>query len=132
MQDHPVDLKKELQEMLHAARTVANRKKARRLDDLDDELDPAPKLPEGPRRGGAPLGNQNARKHGLYSRLLPPESAEDFHYAVLLRDCTEDLGALRLFIAELLRDPNRDPKVIINMFNALARMLSVQRRYSFF
>ena len=42
---------------------------------LRSAVDGAPDTPTHP-RGGATLGNQNARKHGLYAKHLTPEQQD--------------------------------------------------------
>ena len=130
MEDHPVDLRKELTDMVRAARLYQNRRNAPDPDDLEDD-EPAPAPPEDPEprnRGGQP-GNQNARKHGFYSRLLPPEQAEVIQDAVGIRDFTEDIAVMRARLADLIRKPDGDQDLINRTFHVLARMMEVQRRY---
>ncbi|MDE2969753.1 MAG: hypothetical protein OXT51_06600, partial [Chloroflexota bacterium] len=99
------------------------------LDALEDGLDMEPQEePEHRKRGGQP-GNQNARKYGFYSKLLPPERAETMEEALGIRDFTEDLAVMRLRLAELVRDPSSDPNLINRTFTVLARMMEVQIRY---
>ena len=39
------------------------------------------------RKRGAPRGNQNARKHGFYSRVLSDDEQQDLEQAILADSC---------------------------------------------
>ena len=47
------------------------------------------------RRRGAPVGNQNAVKHGYYSRALDGKDKFDFNLAADLNGVTEEIALLR-------------------------------------
>ena len=81
------------------------------------------------KKRGAPFGNQNARKHGFYSRCLPPEQAKLLEEAGGLRDLRPEIALLRVKLNDLLEDPDTAPELILKTVNALTRLLSVQRRY---
>ena len=127
MEDHPVDLRKELTDMVRAAHLYQKRRNAPEPDDLDDEEEPEEQTE--PRKPGGQPGNQNARKYGFYSKRLPPEHTETMEEALGIRDFTEDIAVMRVRLAGLVRDPNSDPNLINRTFTVLAHMMEVQRRY---
>ncbi len=134
MEEPQTDILKEMTDMIRAAHNYQDYRKAKALDALDDDLDdvePEPEPAEEPerrKRGGQP-GNQNARTHGFYSRLLPPDDLEFLDDSRDLTDCAEDIAAFRVVISHLIRRPNRNYQLINESFRELTRMLAVQRRY---
>lgn len=93
-------------------------------DDVLREWDmPIPKdsAPKGKKRG-APRGNQNARKHGLYSRLAPAPRRGDMEKALAMENLTNDIVVVRLMLANLLEDPVKNMKDIIQLFRLLTQM----------
>ena len=90
----------------------------------DDESDEEPK-----RKRGAQPGNQNARKHGLYSRHFTPEQFEILENANDLKDLAPEIALLRVRLNTLLDDPETSPDLILKTVNALTRLMAVQRRY---
>ena len=89
---------------------------------VDDKKRPKKK------HGGQP-GNQNARKHGFYSRYLSPEQAKQLEEAGGFRDLRPEIALLRVKLNDLLEDPDTSPELTLKTVNALTRLLSVQRRY---
>ena len=81
------------------------------------------------RQSGGQPGNQNARKHGLYSKHFTPDQAEQLENADDLKDLAPEINLLRVKLNGLLDDPNTSPDLILKIVNALARLMSVQRRY---
>ena len=63
--------------------------------------DPVKEPAERPRKRGAPFGNQNARKHGLYSRKPVPDLSEAFARARELRGARDEIAFLRIRIKSL-------------------------------
>jgi len=58
------------------------------------------------KQGGQP-GNQNARTHGFYSKVLVDSQKDDFEQAVLVDGLDEEIAMLRVKIKALLeRDPD--------------------------
>ena len=88
----------------------------------NDQLDPASAAPPLPavtqnlsfvRQSGGQPGNQNARRHGLYSRYLPPELRQDYEEAHQIRGIAAERALLRTKLAEMLaKDP--DNAALIN------------------
>ena len=90
--------------------------------------------PDLPKRGrGAPLGNQNALKHGLYSRSLTPEQREFLGLAEEARHLEQELPLLRVKILSLLSDPETDKNqdLFLRAMGLLARMVRIHHRVKF-
>jgi len=85
---------------------------------------------EESRKRGAQLGNQNARKHGFYSRVLDEAEQLDFELATGIEGIDDEIALLRVKIKSLLeRDPD-NLKLIMQATNALARLLRTRYNIS--
>ena len=82
------------------------------------------------RKRGAPFGNQNARKHGLYSKHLPPELLQRFNGVPLIMDFAPEIAAARVRLSALLNDPEVPTDHIIKTVKVLTKLMSIQRRYA--
>ena len=83
---------------------------------------------EAKRKRGAPKGNQNARKHGFYDRVLDEAEQVDFELASGVDGIDDEIALLRVKIKSILsRDPE-NIKLIMQVTNALARL--VRTRYN--
>ena len=89
-----------------------------------DESDEESKL----KSGGQP-GNQNARKHGLYSKHLPPEQLQQFDDALAVRDLAPEIAIARVRLNGLLNDPEASPDLINRTLSVLGRLMNIQRRF---
>ena len=79
---------------------------------------------ETPRRGrGAPPGNRNALKHGLYARSLSPEEREVLGFAQDAKGLEEEIVILRVKIDSLLANPLANADLLLRAFTALNRMV---------
>jgi len=80
------------------------------------------------RKRGAPKGNQNARKHGFYSKVLDEAEKLDFELASGVEGIDDEIALLRVKIKSLIaHDPN-NIKLIMQATNTLARL--VRTRYN--
>ena len=95
--------------------------------DLSSDEDDEVEKPER-KRGGQP-GNQNARKHGFYSKQFTPEQIEQLEAADDLRDLGPEIALMRVKLNALLDDPDVSHELLIRAVNSLARLMSIQRRY---
>ena len=86
----------------------------------------------GPYRnpGGAPKGNQNARKHGLYSKLLPPESREDVADDLPVRTLSAEIRAVRRMLADRLAEPGAKLEDVLPALRVLAHLVNVNQKYT--
>ncbi len=72
---------------------------------------------------GAPKGNQNARKHGFYSRVLDEAEQLDFELATSVEGVDDEIALLRVKIKSLVaRDPE-NLKLIMQAITTLARLV---------
>ena len=96
--------------------------------------DPSPGLDlngaEKPRKKrGAPYGNQNARKHGLYSKFLTPEKAEKFEQASGVLNLRREIAVVRLRLDDLLDDPQASSDDILKTLSVLNKLITTQQRH---
>ena len=80
------------------------------------------------RKRGAPKGNQNARKHGFYARVLDEAEQLDFELASGVEGIDDEITLLRVKIKSLLSHDPENLKLIMQATNALARL--VRTRYN--
>ena len=96
--------------------------------DLSSDEDPGSDEESKLKSGGQP-GNQNARKHGLYSKHLPPEQLQQFDNALAIRDLAPEIAIVRVRLNGLLNDPEASPDLINRTLSVLGRLMNIQRRY---
>ena len=77
---------------------------------------------------GAPHGNQNARKHGFYSKVLDEAGQLDFELATGVEGIDEEIALLRVKIKSILEHDPENIKLIMQATNTLARL--VRTRYN--
>ena len=78
------------------------------------------------RKRGAQPGNQNARKHGFYSKHFTPDQIEQIGNAHDLKDLGPEINLLRVKLNTLLNDPTLSPDLILRAVNSLAKLMSIQ------
>lgn len=76
-------------------------------------------------RGGAPKGNQNARKHGFYSKVLTQAQMMDFCLAADVDGIEDEIRLLRVKIKSLLVNEPDNFRLIIQATETLARMVKI-------
>jgi hypothetical protein len=80
------------------------------------------------KKRGAPNGNQYARKHGFYSKVLDEEERLDYEQATEVEGIDAEIALLRVKIKSLVaRDPE-NLKLIMQAINTLVRL--VMTRYN--
>jgi uncharacterized protein YjcR len=84
----------------------------------------------GKRKRGAPEGNQNARKHGFYSRVLDEAEQLDFEQATCVEGIDNEIALLRVKIKSILRHDPKNMKLVAQATNALARLVSTKYNIS--
>ena len=72
---------------------------------------------------GAPQGNQNARKHGFYSKVLDEAERLDFELATGVDGIDDEIALLRVKIKSLLAHDPENIKLIMLATNTLARLV---------
>jgi len=83
---------------------------------------------KGDRKRGAPKGNQNARKHGFYSKVLDEAGQLDFELASGVEGIDDEIALLRVKIKSILSHEPENIKLIMQATNTLARL--VKTRYN--
>ncbi len=73
-------------------------------------------------RGGAPFGNQNARKHGFYSTVLTDEEREAMNVAGQIEGIDGEIALMRVKLQSVVRDYPWNTHLIIEITNALVRL----------
>ncbi len=77
---------------------------------------------------GAPKGNQNARKHGFYSKVLDEAGRLDFELATGVEGIDDEIALLRVKIKSLIERDPENINLIMQATNTLARL--VRTRYN--
>ena len=80
------------------------------------------------KKRGAPKGNQNARKHGFYSRVLDEAEQIDFDLATSVEGLDDEIALLRTKIKSVLRHSPERIDLLMQATSALARL--VRTRYN--
>ena len=83
---------------------------------------------EEKRKRGAPLGNQNARKHGFYSKVLDEAEQLDFELATGVDGIDDEIALLRVKVKSILEKDPDNIKLIMEATNTLAGL--VKTRYN--
>ena len=91
--------------------------------------EPGSKDEKPQRKSGGQPGNQNARKHGFYSRHFTPDQAKQLEDAGDLRDLGPEIALLRVKLNALLDDPEVSTELLLRAVNSHARLMAIQRRY---
>ena len=79
-------------------------------------------------RRGAPKGNQNARKHGFYSKVLDEVEQLDLELASGVEGTDGEIALLRVKIKSILEKDPENIGLLATATNALARL--VKTRYN--
>ena len=85
-------------------------------------------MPRIKRKPGAPKGNQNARKHGFYSRVLDEAEQLDFELASGVDGIDDEIALLRVKIKSVLSHDPENIKLTMQATITLARL--VKTRYN--
>ena len=78
-------------------------------------------------RPGAPLGNQNARKHGFYSTRLTRQERRAYNEASREFDLEDEIALLRAKLNSILKVAPENYGVLLRALSALTRAVSVSR-----
>jgi uncharacterized protein YjcR len=78
---------------------------------------------EAKRKRGAPKGNQNARKHGFYSRVLDEAELLDLEMATGIEGIDDEIALLRVKIKSILEKDPENIKLIMQATNTLAGLV---------
>ena len=75
------------------------------------------------KRRGAPLGNQNARKHGYYSNVLDESEKRNLKMAYQIKGLDEEINLLRVKIKSIAEHDPQNLRLISQAAVSLARLL---------
>jgi uncharacterized protein YjcR len=79
------------------------------------------------RKRGAPEGNQNARTHGFYSKVLDEAEQLDFELAAGFDDSFDgEIAVLRVKIKSLLEKDPENIKLLMQATESLARLVKTK------
>ena len=82
------------------------------------------------RRRGAPRGNQNARKHGFYAKVLDEAERLDFELAAGVNGFDDEIALLRVKIKSLLANDPENIKLLMDATNTLVRLVNTKYKIS--
>ncbi len=78
------------------------------------------------RKIGAQPGNQNARKHGLYSKVLAPDEKRQLKTASGVDGLDQEIAILRLKFRSLLAQDGQNLRLINQTARTLARLYNIK------
>jgi len=81
---------------------------------------------EAKRKKGAPKGNQNARKHGFYSKVLDEAEQLDFELASGVEGIDDEIALLRVKIKSILEKDPENISLIMQATSALERLVKTR------
>ena len=85
-------------------------------------------MPRVKRRAGGQPGNQNARKHGFYSKILSPAQTGNLLSANKVKGLDQEIAVLRVKIGSILaNDPNNVP-LLVTAMSSLAKLLKANQK----
>ena len=87
-------------------------------------------IEESKNKGGAPLGNQNARKHGFYSRALDEFERAAFEEARDVEGIDEEIALLRVKIKSLVEYDPQNIKLIMRAVEYIGRLIRIKHNIS--
>jgi hypothetical protein len=79
-------------------------------------------------KGGAPKGNQNARKHGFYSQVLTPHQQELFSQVSRVNSFGPEIAMLRVKIISILENDPKNFRALTMALSSMANLLRVSQR----
>ena len=82
------------------------------------------------RKRGAPKGNQNARKHGFYSKVLNEAEQLDFELVSGVEDIDDEIPLLRVKIKSVLCHDPENFKLIMQATDTLAKLVRTRYKIS--
>jgi len=80
------------------------------------------------KKRGAPKGNQNARKHGFYSKVLDEAERLDLELVCGVEGIDDEIALLRVKIKSILEKDPENIRLLMEATNILARL--VKTRYN--
>ena len=81
---------------------------------------------EEAKHAGARPGNQNARKHGYYSRELDEGQQQEFARAIEVDGLDEEIALLRVKIKAIVQRDPENLKLIVRAVDSMARLIKIK------
>lgn len=78
------------------------------------------------KKRGAPKGNQNARKHGFYSKVLDEKEQAAFDQAIFVEGIDEEIALLRVKMISLLERDPENIRLISQAANTLIKLIIIK------
>jgi hypothetical protein len=72
---------------------------------------------------GAPLGNQNARKHGFYSVVRTEAEKQNLSHAALVKGVDDEIALLRIKLRSVIEHDPENLELISRAVLSLSRLL---------
>ena len=82
----------------------------------------------GTRSRGAPRGNQNGRKHGRYSRLMPVDRYAPLRKVLRSYGLNEPYASAGISIEELLDDPKTNVRLLFLLLQTTIELVQIRER----
>jgi hypothetical protein len=79
------------------------------------------------RKRGAPVGNQNARKHGYYARVITDEDKRNLKRAATVKGIGQEIDLLRVKLKSILQHDPDNIKLLLQAIVSLARLLRTRK-----
>jgi hypothetical protein len=79
-----------------------------------------------PGKQGAPFGNQNARKHGFYSKVLNEIAQADLEEAAQIEGLDDEIALLRFKLRQLIEEYPENIEIQMRAANTLVRLIQVR------
>ena len=79
------------------------------------------------KKGGAPKGNQNARKHGFYCQTLTPWQQEMLAKAVSTASLGQEIALMRVKIASIVAEDPGNTLLLSRAVITLARLVRLNQ-----
>lgn len=86
---------------------------------MNDELKP---------HRGAPFGNQNARKHGFYSRALSKQQRQALRRAAAIKGINEEIALLQSKLYTALTSETPDGRFIKQLIVTMANLMRLKQQ----
>ncbi len=78
------------------------------------------------KKPGGQKGNQNARKHGFYSKVLDEKERAAFERAIKVEGIDEEIAMMRVKIISLLERDPENIRLITQATNTLVRLILIK------
>jgi hypothetical protein len=79
------------------------------------------------RNRGGQAGNQNARKHGFYSKVVTAGQLKKLSQAKTVRGNKQEIAMLRVKIKDILARSPRNTRAFFDAVNILVRLMSLNQ-----